>query len=126
MEVFLFIKEREVKDLLSYFRVVINPRDEETKRTINYPSRGIGSTTIQKLIIAANENDCSIWDIINKIDSFNIKINSGTKNKLSQYSTLINSFSAQSETKDAYELTEIITKSCGLFRYSILIKHLKE
>ena len=114
-----FYQRKEVKDLLSYFRVVINPRDEEAlKRTINYPSRGIGSTTIQKLIIAANENDCSIWDIINKIDSFNIKINSGTKNKLSQYSTLINSFSAQSETKDAYELAEIITKSCGL--YSLL------
>ena len=114
-----FYQRKEVKDLLSYFRMVINPRDEEAlKRTINYPSRGIGSTTIQKLIIAANDNDCSIWDIIQEIDSFNIKINSGTKNKLSQYSTLINSFSAQSETKDAYELAEIITKSCGL--YSLL------
>ena len=114
-----FYQRKEVKDLLSYFRMIINPRDEEAlKRTINYPSRGIGSTTIQKLIIAANENDCSIWDIINEIDSFNIKINSGTKNKLSQYSTLINSFSAQNETKDAYELAEIITKSCGL--YSLL------
>ena len=84
--------------------MVINPRDEEAlKRTINYPSRGIGSTTIQKLIIAANDNDCSIWDIIQEIDSLNIKINSGTKNKLSQYSTLINSFYAKSETKDANE-----------------------
>ena len=54
MEVFLFIKEKEVKDLLSYFRMVINPKDEEKqKRTINYPSRGIGSTTIQKLIIVS-------------------------------------------------------------------------
>ena len=114
-----FYQRKEVKDILSYFRVVINPRDEEAlKRTINYPSRGIGSTTIQKLIIAANDNDCSIWDIIQEIDSFNIKINSGTKNKLSKYSTLINSFSAQSETKDAYELAEIITKSCGV--YSLL------
>ena len=94
----------------------INPNDEEAlKRTINYPARGIGATTIQKLIIASNENNTSIWDIISKIEDLNLKINSGTRKKLAEYETLIKSFSAQIETKDAYDVAEIITKSSGLF-----------
>ena len=96
--------------------MTINPKDEEAlKRTINYPARGIGATTLQKLIITANENEISIWEVINEIDSYNVKINSGTKNKILEYSTLIKSFSAESETKNAYEIAEIITKSSGLF-----------
>tara|TARA_B100000683_G_scaffold241716_1_gene249966 strand:+ start:7238 stop:9496 length:2259 start_codon:yes stop_codon:yes gene_type:complete len=111
-----FYQRKEVKDLLSYFRMSINPNDEEAlKRTINYPARGIGATTIQKLIIASNENNTSIWDIISKIEDLNLKINSGTRKKLAEYETLIKSFSAQIETKDAYDVAEIITKSSGLF-----------
>ena len=75
--------------------MVINPNDEEaSKKNYQLSSRGIGSTTIQKLIIGSNENDTSIWDIIQEIEYLNLKINSGTRKKLSQYSTLINSFSA--------------------------------
>ncbi|MAO71839.1 MAG: ATP-dependent DNA helicase [Flavobacteriales bacterium] len=111
-----FYQRKEVKDLLSYFRMAINPNDEEAlKRTINYPARGIGATTIQKLIIAANENETSIWDIISKIEYLNLKINAGTRRKLSEYETLIKSFSSQIETKNAYDIAEIITKSSGLF-----------
>ena len=114
-----FYQRKEVKDLLSYFRMAINPIDEEAlKRTINYPVRGIGATTIQKLIIAANENNTSIWDIISKIEDLNLKINSGTRKKLAEYETLIKSFSAQTETKNAYDIAEIITKSSGI--YSLL------
>ena len=111
-----FYQRKEIKDLLSYFRMTINPKDEEAlKRTINYPARGIGATTLQKLIITANENDISIWEVIDEIGNYNVKINSGTKNKIVEYSTLIKSFSAQSETKNAYDIAEIITKSSGLF-----------
>ena len=111
-----FYQRKEIKDLLSYFRMTINPKDEEAlKRTINYPARGIGATTIQKLIITANENDISIWEVIDEIDNYNVKINSGTKNKILEYSTLIKSFSAESETKNAYDIAETITKSSGLF-----------
>ncbi len=111
-----FYQRKEVKDLLSYFRMAINPNDEEAlKRTINYPARGIGATTIQKLIIAANENETPIWDIISKIEYLNLKINAGTRRKLSEYETLIKSFSSQIETKNAYDIAEIITKSSGLF-----------
>ena len=111
-----FYQRKEIKDLLSYFRMTINPKDEEAlKRTINYPARGIGATTLQKLIITANENDISIWEVIDEIDNYNVKINSGTKNKIVEYSTLIKSFSAESETKNAYDIAETITKSSGLF-----------
>ena len=111
-----FYQRKEIKDLLSYFRMTINPKDEEAlKRTINYPARGIGATTLQKLIITANENDISIWEVIDEMDNYNVKINSGTKNKILEYSTLIKSFSAESETKNAYDIAETITKSSGLF-----------
>ena len=114
-----FYQRKEIKDLLSYCRMTVNPLDEEAlKRTINYPPRGIGATTIQKLIITANENNISIWEIISEIDNYNIKINSGTKTKISNYVTLIKSFIAQLESKDTYELTENITKSSGI--YSLL------
>jgi len=65
-----FYQRREVKDLLAYLRVIINPKDEESlKRIINYPARGIGKTTIQKIIVIANKEDTSLWEIINKIDN---------------------------------------------------------
>jgi len=114
-----FYQRKEIKDLLSYFRMVINPKDEEAlKRTINYPARGIGSTTIQKLLIASNEKNISIWEVISEIEKYNIKVNSGTKIKLESYVTLMKSFRSQSEEKDAYDLAEHITKSSGL--YSLL------
>ena len=114
-----FYQRKEIKDLLSYFRMVINPKDEEAlKRTINYPARGIGSTTIQKLLITANDHNISIWEVISEIEKYNIKVNSGTKIKLESYVTLIKSFISQSEEKDAYDLAEHITKSSGL--YSLL------
>ncbi|MBT6809035.1 MAG: UvrD-helicase domain-containing protein, partial [Flavobacteriales bacterium] len=114
-----FYQRKEIKDLLSYFRMVINPKDEEAlKRTINYPARGIGSTTIQKLLITANDHNISIWEVISEIEKYNIKVNSGTKIKLESYVTLIKSFRSQSEEKDAYDLAEHITKSSGL--YSLL------
>ena len=114
-----FYQRKEIKDLLSYFRMAINPKDEEAlKRTINYPARGIGSTTIQKLLITANDHNISIWEVISEIEEYNIKVNSGTKTKLESYVTLIKSFRSQSEEKDAYDLAEHITKSSGL--YSLL------
>ncbi|SVD40928.1 uncharacterized protein METZ01_LOCUS393782, partial [marine metagenome] len=111
-----FYQRKEIKDLLAYFRMSINLKDEEAlKRTINYPVRGIGTTTIQKLIISSNENDISIWEVISDLDKFDIKINSGTRNKLESYVTLIKSFAAQTESKNAYDLADHITKTSGLF-----------
>ena len=65
-----------MKDVLAYFRMCINPKDEEgLKRIINYPTRGIGATTLQKLIIAANKNEVSIWEVIESLEKYEVKAN---------------------------------------------------
>ena len=111
-----FYQRKEIKDLLSYCRMAINPKDEEAlKRTINYPARGIGATSLQKLIAAANDNNITIWEVISEIEKYNIKVNNGTKIKLAEYVTLIKSFESESQKKDAYYLVEQITKSSGLY-----------
>ena len=110
-----FYQRKEIKDLLAYFRLIINSQDEEAlKRIINYPSRGIGNTTLQKLIITANNNECSIFECLeNPIIHTQIGVNTGTLTKLQNFTTLINSFKAQLE-KDTYELAESIAKTSGL------------
>ena len=110
-----FYQRKEVKDLLSYFRVVINSKDEEAlKRIINYPSRGIGNTTIQKVIINARNNEVSLYESLsNPIYFTHLGVNSGTKNKLSNFVTMIESFKAQIK-EDAYQLAEFIAKTTGL------------
>jgi len=114
-----FYQRKEIKDLLAYFRLTVNTNDEESlKRIINYPTRGIGSTTIQKLNSAANKYDVSIWQILSNLDKYEIKINKGTKEKLSNFQLLINNFINDSRKKDAYEVADEITKSTGI--YSLL------
>ena len=110
-----FYQRKEVKDLLSYFRLMINPQDEEAlKRIINYPTRGIGNTTIQKLLICARTNNISIWESIeNPIFHSNLNINSGTLTKLTNFVLSINSFKVQLKD-DAYQLAEFVAKSTGL------------
>ena len=94
----------------------MNINDEESlKRIINYPSRGIGTTTIQKLNLAANKYDVSIWEILSNIDKYEIKINKGTREKLSNFQILIDNFINNSKSKDAYEVAEEITKSTGIY-----------
>tara|TARA_B110000003_G_scaffold7602_1_gene7816 strand:- start:21110 stop:23410 length:2301 start_codon:yes stop_codon:yes gene_type:complete len=110
-----FYQRKEVKDLLSYFRLMINPQDEEAlKRVINYPVRGIGNTTIQKLLICSRTNNISIWECIeNPLFHSNININSGTLSKLTGFVLAINSFKVQL-SDDAYQLAEFVAKSTGL------------
>ncbi len=111
-----FYARKEVKDVLAYFRLCINPNDEEAlKRIINYPTRGIGATTLQKLIIAANNFDVSIWKVILNLEKYEVKINKGTAEKLMQFVTLINSYIVQKDNLDAYTLAEQITKTSGIF-----------
>ena len=111
-----FYQRKEIKDLLAYFRLTVNANDEESlKRIINYPSRGIGTTTIQKLNLAANKYDVSIWEILSNIDKYEIKVNKGTREKLSNFQILVNNFINNSKTKDAYEVAEDITKSTGIY-----------
>lgn len=110
-----FYQRKEIKDVLSYLRLVINPKDEEALvRVINYPARGIGATTMDRLTIAANHYKRSIFEIIEHIDKIDLKITSGTKNKLTDFVNMIKAFQAQEQTQDAYTLTEIILKKTGL------------
>ena len=111
-----FYSRKEVKNILAYFRMCVNPKDEEAlKRIINYPTRGIGATTLQKLIIAANNNEVSIWEVIGNLEKYAVKINKGTAQKIHQFTTLINSYVVQKDNLDAYTLAEQIVKTSGIF-----------
>jgi DNA helicase-2/ATP-dependent DNA helicase PcrA len=112
-----FYQRKEIKDVLSYLRLIINPADEEAlKRVINYPARGIGQTTIDKLIVAANGYKRTIFEVLDQIDKLDIGINSGTKTKLKNFVTLIKSFQVLNETANAFELSEHVVKASGLIR----------
>ena len=111
-----FYQRKEIKDLLGYFRLTANPKDEESlKRIINYPARGIGKTTLEKITIAAAENQSSLWDVITT-GLNTLPVNTGTKHKLADFATMIKSFRAQLETLDAFAMAEHIAKSTGLMR----------
>jgi len=111
-----FYQRKEIKDILAYCRLTINPNDEEAlKRIINYPGRGIGNTTVQKLIVTSNNFNISIWELINNLNKYDHKINKGTCSKIQDFTTLIDSFISQKDNQDAYFLTEHIAKSSGIF-----------
>jgi len=110
-----FYQRKEIKDVLSYLRLVINPKDEEAlKRVINFPARGIGQSTLDKLTVAANHYGRSIVEVIENLDKINLKINSGTKNKLVDFTNMIKSFQIMNETTDAFTLAEHVAKKTGI------------
>lgn len=112
-----FYQRREIKDLLSYFRLTANPKDEEAlKRVINYPKRGIGKTSIENIIIAANQYGVSPWEVIAGFDQYPVSLNASTKSKLTEFVTMIRSFTAQLESTPAYELAYHIAKSSGVLK----------
>ncbi|SDL22058.1 ATP-dependent helicase [Kriegella aquimaris] len=110
-----FYQRKEIKDVLSYLRLVINPKDEEAlKRIINFPARGIGQTTIDRLVVAANHYGRSIFEVMENLDKINLKINSGTKRKLEDFVTMIKSFQIMNEGTDAFTLAEHVAKKTGI------------
>ncbi|CAM3943249.1 ATP-dependent helicase [Flavobacterium cucumis] len=110
-----FYQRKEIKDVLAYLRLVINPKDEEALvRVINYPARGIGDTTVEKLTVAANHYKRSIFEVMEHIDKIDLKLNSGTKTKIQDFVTMIKSFQVINENQDAFFLTEHVTKKTGL------------
>ena len=113
-----FYQRKEIKDLLSYLRLLINPNDEEAfKRVVNYPARGIGQTTIDKLTIAANHYKKSIFEILKHLDKVDLKINAGTKNKLQDFVNMILRLQIESQTKNAFEIADIVVKQVRLIKY---------
>jgi len=112
-----FYQRKEIKDLLAYFRLAANPQDEEAlKRVINYPKRGIGEGSFEKVIIAANHYAVSLWDVISRPKEYPADIPSGTMNKISAFVTTIESYIAQLNKIDAFELAQTISKSSGILK----------
>jgi DNA helicase-2/ATP-dependent DNA helicase PcrA len=112
-----FYQRKEIKDLLAYYRLAINSNDEESlKRIINYPGRGIGDTTIDRIIIAANDHNISLWRVIENINEFDIGLNAGAKAKVDEFTIMIKSFSAMLQTHSAYDLGQHIAVHSGILR----------
>lgn len=112
-----FYQRKEIKDLLSYLRLVLNPKDEEAlKRIINFPARGIGQTTIDRLVVAANQYGRSIFEVMEHLDRIDLKINAGTRRKLEDFVAMINSFRIMNESSDAFTLAEYVAKKTGILQ----------
>ena len=112
-----FYQRKEIKDILSYFRLAANNKDEEAlKRVINYPKRGIGKTSFQNIIIAAAQYGVSPWEVISNFAQYPVNINSGAKNRISAFATMIQSFSAQMDKMDGYALAQEIAKTSGILK----------
>lgn len=112
-----FYQRKEIKDIIAYFRLVVNPDDEEAfRRIINYPTRGIGDTTIQKVVIAAQQHGVSLWEIVCKPIEYGLDVNRGAINKLLQFKTLMQQFMDERLSKDAYTLAKEIVEKAGIER----------
>ena len=112
-----FYQRKEIKDLLAYLRLVVNPNDDEAvKRVINYPARGIGNVTLEKLEQAAGESEKSIWKILTGEEINKVSINRGTTEKLAQFVALITQFQAESHELDAYDLAQNVASKSGILR----------
>ncbi|MFT6746626.1 MAG: DNA helicase-2/ATP-dependent DNA helicase PcrA [Glaciecola sp.] len=111
-----FYQRKEIKDLLSYYRLIINPNDEEAmKRVINYPARGIGKSTLDKLIISSSANDCSLWEVIDThLESTGL--NKGTMSKLKNFLNMILSFQTELKQKNAYDLSSHVATHTGIVK----------
>src|SRR5690554_5189739 len=112
-----FYQRKEIKDILAYLRLIINPADEEAlKRVINYPARGIGQTTLDRLTVAANHYKRSIFEVMENIDKLDLNINGPTKQRLQDFVTMIKSFQVISQSNDAFFTADYVTKKSGLFQ----------
>ncbi len=112
-----FYERKEIKDILAYFRMVINPEDEEAlKRSINYPKRGIGDTTVQKILELSITMGTAAWNILQEAEKYHEHFNSGTIKKLSGYVTVINGVRLNADTTDAYAKAKEITLASGIMR----------
>ena len=111
-----FYQRKEIKDAISYFRLTINPNDDEAlRRIINYPARGIGDTTVGKLQQAAIQHNVSMWTVLNEPQSYDVSVNSGTQKKLQTFATMIQSFiDSNAEGKNAFELAQMILRDSSI------------
>jgi DNA helicase-2/ATP-dependent DNA helicase PcrA len=112
-----FYQRKEIKDILAYLRLVINPKDDEAlRRVINFPRRGIGNTTMDKMLLSADKYKVSLFDVAENIKKLNLKINQGSQGKIEDFALKIRSFQVLAKEKDAFELTDHIIKNTGLLK----------
>jgi len=110
-----FYQRKEVKDMVAYLRLLVNHRDEEAlKRIINYPVRGIGKTTIDKTLLLANEQDISMWEVLENAAQLGFR--SGTLEAIENFVTMIKSFASMLQTKNAYEVAFHVGKQTNLVK----------
>jgi DNA helicase II / ATP-dependent DNA helicase PcrA len=110
-----FYQRKEIKDFLGYLRVIVNPRDEEAlKRIINYPTRGIGKTSIDRAVLEANNNNISLWEVMERAREFGFK--AGTLEAVDNFVLMIRSFSSMLGTKNAYEVAAHVGKQTNLVK----------
>ncbi len=110
-----FYQRKEIKDLLAYLRIIVNPKDEESlKRIINYPARGIGKTTIDKLILSANQNNITAWEVMERNSGFGFK--SSAKESLDAFVLMIRSFASMLQKYNAYEVAFHVGRQTGLVK----------
>ncbi|MEJ7823235.1 MAG: 3'-5' exonuclease, partial [Chitinophagaceae bacterium] len=110
-----FYQRKEIKDFLSYLRIILNPGDEEAlKRIINFPARGIGKTTVEKAIIFANNNNISFWNVLERAAEFGYRAN--TLEVINNFVTTIKMFQSELDKKNAYDLAVIVGKSTGIIK----------
>ena len=112
-----FYQRKEIKDTIAYFRLAVNPNDEEAiKRVINYPARGIGGTTIDKIVRKANDYGVSLWKVISEPILFPLNVSKGTLTKIETFKNLIQGWRDRLQTEDAYVLGHDIIMSSGISR----------
>jgi DNA helicase-2/ATP-dependent DNA helicase PcrA len=110
-----FYQRKEIKDVIAYFRMIINPSDEEAfKRIINFPTRGIGATTVSKIMETARLHNISLWQVISDPLGYNLNVNAGTSKKLSGFRELIEEFASQLYELSAYELANLVVRKSGI------------
>lgn len=112
-----FYQRKEIKDVLAYLRLIVNPKDEEAlKRVINFPARGIGTTTLDRLTIAANHYGRSIFEVMENIARIDLKINRGIQQKLINFVNMIKSFQITAQNENAFQVAEEVTRKTGLLQ----------
>ena len=110
-----FYQRKEIKDILAYLRLIINSKDDESlKRVINYPARGIGLTTLEKIQIYSNENNLTLFEVLENINNHEINVNKGTKEKLFDFFSMIKSFQISNENLNALEILNEVLKRVGI------------
>lgn len=114
-----FYQRKEIKDIISYFRLIVNPSDEEAfRRVINYPTRGLGAVTVNKITATAQRHNVSLWQVVSTPLEFNLDVNAGINRKLESFCSLIMDFIDKNKIMNAFELAQEVIKESGIAKES--------